>query len=74
MTPYCRGNLPLNFMNLTVPVLAAPATGKDDPLPTVATGKFLSMKFKRNRYHRMFEVRHLINYTPSHARLAFSRL
>ncbi len=32
------------------------------------------MKFKRIRYHRMFEVRHLFNYTPSHARLAFSRL
>ena len=31
-------------------------------------------KFKRIRYHRMFEVRHLFNYTPSYARLAFSRL
>ena len=32
------------------------------------------MKFKRIRYHRMFEARHLFNYTPSHALWAFSRL
>jgi hypothetical protein len=43
-------------------------------LPTVATDRFPPMKFKRIRHHRMFEVRHLFNYTPSHARLAFSRL
>ena len=31
--------------------------------------------FRANRrYHRMFEVRPLFNYTPSYARLAFSRL
>jgi hypothetical protein len=32
------------------------------------------MKFKRPSHHRTFEVRHLFDYTPSHARLAFSRL
>jgi len=35
---------------------------------------FLAMKFKRIRYHMMFEAHHLFNYTPSSALWAFSRL
>src|SRR5580693_10630290 len=46
VAPASPGRLPTNASR---PPLST------DPLPTVETGRFQAMKFKRIRYHRMFE-------------------